>query len=133
MDSVLSQLILGFEKRIKNAHILNNGINKITGLTAPKVEKGVKHVFHQYVMRVEDNYCKSRDDLADCLLENGIGVGIHYPIPIYRQPLYQNLGYNKTKCPNTEETCKRVLSLPVHPLVNEKDKEYILDTLQEIS
>ena len=121
------------KKRRENAALLSNGIRNFKGLTAPHVDKDVKPIFHQYVVRVEENYPKSRDKLADSLTEKGIGVAVHYPIPIYRQPLYQKLGYGGAKCPNTEHACKRVLSLPVHPLVDRKDIEYILDVLKEVS
>jgi len=120
-------------KRRVNAKLLSNGIRKFHGLTVPYVEKDVKHVFHQYVVRVEEEYLRGRDELADLLTEKGIGVAVHYPIPIYRQPLYLELGYRENMCPNTEEACRRVLSLPVHPLVDRKDIEYILDVLEEVS
>jgi perosamine synthetase len=120
-------------KRRENAELLTQGIRGIKGLTAPYVDKNVKPVFHQYVIRVEDSYPMGRDELADQLTEKGIGNAIHYPIPIYRQPLYLKLGYGKTECPNTEEACRRVLSLPVHPLVEREDIEYILAVLKEIT
>ena len=120
-------------KRRENAALLSNGISNIMGLTVPYVDKNVKHVFHQYAIRVEDRYPLSRDELADHLNKKGIGVAVHYPLPIYRQPLYLKLGYGETKCHNTEEACKRVLSLPVHPLVDRKDIEHILNILEDIS
>ena len=120
------------EKRVANAQLLSSGINKVHGLTVPYVDKDVKHVFHQYVIRVEDGYPVDRDELADCLGENGVGVAVHYPIPIYRQQLYKELGYGDKLCPNTEEACKKVLSLPVHPLVDEKDIKYVVDALKNI-
>jgi perosamine synthetase len=120
-------------KRIENAKLLSNGIRRLTGLTVPYVDKDVKHVFHQYVVRVEDSYRLARDELAESLAEKNVGVAVHYPVPIYRQRLYQKLGYEGIVCPNTEEACSRVLSLPVHPLVDREDIEYILDALKEIS
>ncbi len=134
IGSVQLRKLDGFNmKRIENASLLSNGIRGSTGLTVPHVDKDVKHVFHQYVVRVEDSYCLDRDELADRLTEHGVGVAVHYPVPIYRQPFYQALGYSETACPNTEEACSRVLSLPVHPLVDKKDIEYILDVLKEVS
>jgi perosamine synthetase len=117
-------------KRRDNAQLLTQGIRSFNGLTVPYVDKDVKPVFHQYVVRVEENYPRSRDELADHLTEKGVGVAVHYPIPIYRQPLYQKLGYGEKLCSNTEEACKKVLSLPVHPLVSRNDIEYILDVLK---
>jgi len=134
IGSVQLKKLDGFnEKRRENAKLLSNGIRKLHGLTVPYVDKDVKPIFHQYVVRVEDNYPRGRDELADILTEKGVGVAVHYPIPIYRQPLYLKLRYEGTKCPNTEEACRRVLSLPVHPLVDRKDIEYVLDVLKDIS
>jgi perosamine synthetase len=120
-------------KRRENAALLSNGINNIKGLTSPYVDKKVKHVFHQYAIRVEDNYPLSRDELSAHLTEEGIGNAIHYPIPIYRQPLYLKLGYGEPKCPNTEDVCRKIVSLPVHPMVNREDIEYILAVLKDNS
>jgi perosamine synthetase len=118
-------------KRRENAQLLTQGIRNFHGLTVPYVGEDVKPVFHQYVVRVEEDYPRDRNELADALTEKGVGVAVHYPIPIYRQPLYLKLGYGETKCPNTEEACRRVLSLPVHPLVDRKDIKYVLDVLEE--
>ncbi len=120
------------KKRNENASILSNGIYKFMGLTTPYVMKGVKHVFHQYVIRVEDSCRLDRDELADHLPEHGVGVAVHYPVPIYRQPLYEKLGYAGTAYPSTEEACRKVLSLPIHPLVDKKDINYMLSVLESL-
>jgi perosamine synthetase len=119
-------------KRRENAQLLTQGIRRFRGLTVPYVDTDVKPVFHQYVVKVEENYPRGRDELADHLTEKGVGVAVHYPIPIYRQPLYQKLGYGGTRCPNTEDACRKVLSLPVHPLVDKKDIKYMLDVLKSL-
>jgi len=120
-------------KRIENAKLLSDGISKIDGLTPPYVDSRVKHVFHQYVIRVEDEFPLSRDELMAKLREKGIGTAIHYPIPVHHQPLYQRLGYPKDICPNAIEASKRVLSLPVHPAVSKENIDYIIETLKEIA
>ncbi len=86
------------------------------------------------MIRVEENYSKSRDELSNLLTEKGIGNAVHYPIPIYKQNLYRKLGnYNQVNNQFTEDACTRVLSLPIHPLINDNDLEYILNVLKEIS
>jgi perosamine synthetase len=121
------------EKRKKNAEALTEGVEKISGLTPPRVNDDVKHVFYQYVVRVEEDYPTERDKLAEHLWERGVDAAVHYPTPIYRQPIYGKLGYGKTVCPVAEDTCRRVLSLPVHPSVTEEDITYLLDILKELS
>jgi perosamine synthetase len=118
-------------KRRENAEMLTKGIQGIRGLTPPHVSEEVKHVFYQYVVRVEDAYPLERDKLADHLPKMGVGVAVHYPVPIYKQPLYHQMGYGKIKCPRTEDACRRVLSLPVHPAVTKEDIEYILSVLEK--
>jgi len=121
------------EKRRNNAEALSEGIERISDLTPPHVNDDVKHVFCQYVVRVEEDYPMKRDKLAEHLWTMGVQVAVHYPTPVYGQPLYRELGYGKTVCPMAEDVCKRVLSLPVHPLVTEEAITYILDVLKEVS
>ena len=124
----------GFNKKRRgNAEILTKGIQKISGLIPPQVNERVKHVFYQYVVRVEDDFPIGRDNLAEHLIKMGVGVAVHYPIPIYKQPLYCELGYGKTACSRAEDACKRVLSLPVHPAVTEEDIKYIIGILEKVS
>jgi perosamine synthetase len=121
------------DKRRENAKLLTQGICKLHGLSEPYVDNCVKHVFHQYVVRVEEGFPRDRDELVGYLNGKDIGVAVHYPLPIYRQPLYLKLGYKGTNCPNTEEACRRVLSLPVHPLVDKEDIEYVLKVIKDVS
>jgi len=120
-------------KRRENAEILTKGIQKIRGLVPPHVNEGVKHVFYQYVVRVEEDFPIGRDNLAENLEKMGVGVAVHYPIPIYKQPLYRELGYGKKTCPRAEDACKRVLSLPVHPAVTEEDIKYTIEILEKVN
>jgi perosamine synthetase len=121
------------ERRRENAKTLTERVRRIKGLTPPHVADGVKHVFNQFVVRVEKDFPMERDKLREHLKKLGVGVAVHYPMPIYKQPLYLELGYGKTNCTMTEDACKHVLSLPVHPAVTKEDIAYILDTLKEVS
>ena len=129
----LKKLDKSNEIRRKNASVLTGGIGKVSGLTPPYVKDDMKHVFYQYVIRVKESYPVDRDELAEHLRERGVGVAVHYPTPVYGQPLYKELGYGKAVCSMAEDASKRVLSLPVHPSVNEDDIAYILNVLKEVS
>jgi len=121
------------EMRRRNAEKLTKGISKIAGLTPPYVAPNVRHVYHQYTIMVDEEFPLSRDELAQKLRERGIGIGIYYPLPLHHQPLFQEISYEKDCCPNAIEASRRVLSLPVHPAVNEDDVEYIVQALKEIA
>jgi len=118
-------------KRIENAELLTKGIKNISGLTPPCVNKEMKHVFNQYVVRVEETCSMKRNELAEHMNKRGIETAVHYPTPIYKQPLYKKLGF-KIICANAEEASERVLSIPVHPLLTREDIAYILNTLNII-
>ncbi|MDD1752795.1 MAG: DegT/DnrJ/EryC1/StrS family aminotransferase [Methanotrichaceae archaeon] len=112
------------DKRISNAELLNKKI-KIKGIAKPFKMDEVKHVYNQYVVKVEDDFLASRETLMDYLHSKGIGTAIHYPKPIYRQPLYQQIRADWRICPAAEEVSRKVMSLPVHPSLRREDIEYI--------
>lgn len=89
----------------------------IDGLVIPAVQLGVKHCFHQYTVRVLDNFPLSRDELIEILRYNDIIPAVYYPLPLHLQPAYKKLGYKVSDFPVSERASKEVLSLPVHPLV----------------
>jgi len=118
------------EKRIDNAEKLSSGIKDIEGLVAPKVEDDVKHVFHQYVIKVEEEYPLDREELRERLHENDIGTAIHYPKIIPEQPLYKENGFSGDGYENAKECAEKVFSLPIHPKVSESDIRKMLNILE---
>lgn len=115
------------EKRISNAAYLTEGLKDLKGVITPTVRDGSKHVFHQYTIRVNP---EKRDQWVEFFTENGIGSGIHYPIPLYKQPLYEKLGYNQNE-PITEEIASSVISIPVHPSLTTEDLDTIIKVVSE--
>jgi perosamine synthetase len=89
-------------------------------------------VYHQYVVRLEDEFPMKRDEFVEYLREHGVGCAVHYPIPIYKQPLYVGLGYGDVRCPVAEDVSQKVVSLPVHPLLTEKELEYIIEVVNSV-
>ncbi len=114
-------------KRIKNANYLTKNLKLIDSITPPFTPKGYKHVFHQYVIKTKNG----RKKLIRHLLQNQIESAIFYPMPIYRQMIYRNLGYGGLYLKNTQNTCRQVLSLPVHPALKKEDLEKIVRVLKK--
>jgi perosamine synthetase len=109
--------------RCEHAAFLSSNLSKIKGVVTPKVRDHSEHVFHQYTIRIGD-----RDNSAQKLREKGVGVGIHYPTPIHKQPLYKELGYTDV-LPEAETASREVLSLPVHPSLTQEDLEFIVQAV----
>ncbi len=103
------------EQRRQNAAHLSAHLAGVPGVTVPAVRPGATHVFHQYTVGLED-----RARTIDALAVAGIGYGIYYPIPIHKQEVYRERGYDVT-LPVAEAASERVLSLPVHPALSEAE------------
>ncbi|MBE6069922.1 MAG: DegT/DnrJ/EryC1/StrS family aminotransferase [Clostridium lundense] len=116
--------------RQRNAKILSEGITA-EDLTVPYVAPEAVHVYHQYVLRVEDSFPMTRDELMQYLADKGIGSAVHYPIPLHKQPYYADENKDVV-LPVAEDAAKRVLSLPVHPAVTEEECRYIVDVINNI-
>ena len=116
-------------KRISNANYLNEQLKDVEGIVTPKSPDNYKHVYHQYTIRVEKG---NRDDWVEFLTNKGIGTGIHYPIPLYNQPIYKKLGI-EGDCPLAEKAADNVISLPVHPSLTKEDLDLVVDAVKEAS
>ncbi|WP_405291694.1 DegT/DnrJ/EryC1/StrS family aminotransferase [Methanobrevibacter sp.] len=116
-------------KRIENAAYLNEGLKNVDGIITPYCADGSKHVYHQYTIRVEKG---DRDDWVDIINDCGVGTGIHYPIPLYNQPIYKSLGF-EGYCPNAELAADNVISLPVHPSLTKEDLDLVIEAVKTAS
>jgi len=83
-------------------------------------------VYHLYVIQT----CK-RDQLAESLRNRQIGVGIHYPIPCHLQPGVRNLGYRKGDFPVSERLAAEVLSLPMHPHLEDGEVDRVAQAVRD--
>ena len=116
-------------KRSNNATYLTEKINQIKGIIPPFTAQGRTHVFHQYTVRVTDEFGLSRDELKEYLAKNEIGSSVIYPVPIHKQPYYQKLGYTDS-LPVSEKVADEVLSVPVHPALTNQDLQTIVQVLE---
>lgn len=97
-----------------------------TDIIPPYVPPQIKPVYHIYCIRT-----KNRDGLQKHLKERGIETGIHYPIPLHLQPVYQNLGYNLGDFPHAEKAAREILSLPMYPELTYAQVQQIVDVVKE--
>lgn len=81
------------------------------------------HVFHLFVIQVEN-----RKELMEYLNEKNIGCLIHYPIPPHQQKALIEL--KNLKLPITERLHQQVLSLPISPVMENEQVEYVIDCLK---
>jgi dTDP-4-amino-4,6-dideoxygalactose transaminase len=66
-----------------------------------------------------------------CLAQQGIGTGIHYPIPLHLQRAYRHLGYKEGDFPISERLAKKIVSLPMYPHLSAEQQYRVIEKIQE--
>jgi perosamine synthetase len=117
-------------RRRKNAEYFDTHL-KVKGLLLPVVAPGMHHVYHQYVIRLTDEFPMKRADFMEYLKVKGIGTAVHYPLPIHHQPIYARAN-EPDSCPVSTGLASSVMSIPVHPLLDQKELAYICDTINRV-
>ena len=82
-------------------------------------------VHHLYVARA-----LRRDELRAALEADGVGTGIHYPVPLHLQPAFQNCGAKPGSLPQAERACREIVSLPVWPGLKESQVQYCIERIK---
>jgi dTDP-4-amino-4,6-dideoxygalactose transaminase len=83
-------------------------------------------VNHVYAVRVPGG---RRDDVVHRMQARGVGVGVHYPIPLHRQPAFQGYGVADVSLPVAEQAAAEVVSLPLYPEITIQQQERVVETL----
>jgi len=89
-------------------------------LRLPAVAAGERPAFHQYVVRSE-----RRGELQAHLQQQGIETGIHYPVPLHRQPAWLRAYGEAPPLPHAEKLAREILSLPVFPELSDAEVERV--------
>ncbi len=126
----LPKLEMFNERRIANAAYLNEHLPK-DKVQVPQVRPGTQHVFHQYTVRVLPPL--DRDSVRKQLAGAGVGTEVYYPVPVHKQELYLDMGYEGQRFPESEQAAQQVVSLPVHPSVTQEDLETIVAAVEGLT
>lgn len=127
----ISQLkkLNGFvDKRRRIADTYNNAFQTESELIVPFESETVRSSFHLYVLQF-----KTLDRLAvfKMLREKGVGVHVHY-IPVHIQPYYKNrFGYQSGDFPAAENYYRRVVTLPLYPLMTQEEVGQVIDAVRQ--
>jgi dTDP-4-amino-4,6-dideoxygalactose transaminase len=127
LDIKLNYLEYWISKRRNLAKKYDASFREIKKIRTLHIDEKVKNSYYVYVIRVLDN---KRNDLKEFLKENGIETGIHFPIPLNKQPVYSK-EYKNKEFPVSEKLAEEVLSIPMFPELTEEQQEYIIGCIKE--
>ena len=99
-------------------------LSEVGWLTLPTEIAGGRHIYHLYVIQ-----CARREELRRYLSDNGIGAGIHYPVPLHLQPAFRALGYDAGDFPVAERLADSILSIPMYPEMTAAQQRRIVQAI----
>ncbi|HMK87296.1 MAG TPA: DegT/DnrJ/EryC1/StrS family aminotransferase [Steroidobacteraceae bacterium] len=95
-------------------------------LVTPSLPPAGRHIFNQYVVRVE-----RRDELRRFLADRQIGTEIYYPVPLHLQECFAYLGYGRGDFPHAERAAAETLALPIYPELTRAQLDAVIDSVAE--
>lgn len=104
----------------------NVGLSGIDALRLPACRPGADPMWHLYPLRIRDG---RRRALFEHLQANGIGVQVNY-LPVYRHPVYADLGYQRGMCPVAEDYYAQEISLPMFPKLTDADVDRVISLIR---
>lgn len=112
------------DARRKNAQVYSRRLSSMDGVTPPREMDYACHIYHVYAVKA-----KNRDSLMEALNGEGIGCGIHYPVPIHLQNAYRGMGLGKGSFPVAEKCAEEIISLPMFPELTEEQIHFVADKI----
>jgi dTDP-4-amino-4,6-dideoxygalactose transaminase len=97
-------------------------------VTVPEVPSGLTSVWAQYTIRLPEG--RDRNALAARLKSAGIPTAIYYPKPLHVQTAYRHYPTAGNGLPVSERLAAEVLSLPMHPYLDEPTQDRIVAALR---
>jgi perosamine synthetase len=94
-----------------------------------KVEKGINHAYHLYVVRVPGS---ERERIFRSLRAEGIGVNVHY-MPVHLHPFYrQRFGTGPGLCLEAERAYEEIITLPVFPAMTDEMADTVIKAVKRV-
>jgi dTDP-4-amino-4,6-dideoxygalactose transaminase len=90
----------------------------------PRVIEGGRSTWAQYTIQVPD-----RERLQADLKAKGIPTAVYYPIPLPQQKGYRQ--FPSAPVPVSERLARTVVSLPMHPYLDEPTQDRIVEAVLE--
>lgn len=120
----MSKLGQMLDARRRNAKVMSELLSGAKGFSLPEESADARFNWYLYTVAFEKG--ADREQAKSALQRDDIGAAVYYDPPVHRTPFYRG----KAKLPVTDWAAKRVLSLPVHPGVDEAQAARIAASLK---
>lgn len=100
-------------------------LSGVEGIRLPVDPDWAYSVYHLFVVHVPH-----RERVMELMLGAGVGVSMHYPIPIHLQEAYASLGHSEGDFPVAEQSASSLLSLPMYAELTDEQVDYVAESLR---
>lgn len=128
--AVLLEKLKFFDCEIEASNKCANYYTKLLSgvVQTPVVRKGMSSSWAQYTIQVGG--IDQRDQLMKCLKEENIPSAIYYKKPMHLQGAFEKYSMDGLDYSVTEKICKKCLSLPLHPYLEEEEIEKVAEIVE---
>lgn len=100
----------------------------VKSISLPVIRPDRSCVWGQFTLQSDQ-----RDGLIAALNAAGVPTAIHYPVPLHRQPVYEQICRIEGDLANADRLASQVFSLPMHPYMSQDTQKAIVAAIAGIS
>lgn len=132
LDTIQAAVLLAklevFDEEVDRRNAVADRYARALGdlVEVPCAEAGCVAVWAQYTIELD-----RRTAVQDRLGDVGVPTAVYYPHPLHTQPAYAAEPVVGTGVDATERACERVLSLPMHPYLDEQTQDRIIAAIRD--
>ncbi|MBO3804286.1 MAG: DegT/DnrJ/EryC1/StrS family aminotransferase, partial [Candidatus Brockarchaeota archaeon] len=137
------------KKRIGNAAYLSRNLRGIPGIKPPEVPSHIKHVYHIYVWKIDEEALGvSKEKFVEALRAEGVPANPIYGRPLYEEPIFRerigrgngypfkyvertDIGYGT--CPNAERVCRTAVGVYLSPAYGARELNVIARAVRKVA
>lgn len=131
LDTMQASILLAklqvFDEELQSRAAVAANYNRLLGgfVQIPKLREGNKSAYAQYTIEVD-----GRDKIEHAMRTAGVPTAVHYPVPLHLQPVFSLANQETGTFPHSEHAANRVLSLPMHPYLADREISRVAEALR---
>lgn len=131
LDTLQAAILLGkfeiFPREVEARARIGQRYTELLGdiVRTPRLMPECTSIYAQYTIEVDD-----RSAFIESMKERGVPTAVHYPVPLNLQPAFSFLDQPAGSFPVSERAAGRVVSLPMHPYLDEPDQKNVVEAVK---
>lgn len=110
----------------------DDAFEDLPGVETPRTDEAADPMYHLYVVEIGEAFGCDRQTFVNAMHAENVGVQVHY-VPLHYHPFFQaEFGYERGQFPETERVYDRIVSLPLHPEMDNGDVTDVVSAVRRL-